>query len=265
MTVNVIVIAGPTACGKTGLAVDAAHRFGSQILSADSRQVYRRLDIGTGKDLHEYSRVDPPVPYHLIDIVDPEDVYTLFRFQRDCYGVFERLSRDSPIADGTTPLFLVGGTGLYLEAVIRDHRLADVPVDKKLRRSLEGRTLDQLARRLQRDAPEVAARTDLTSSRRVIRVIEIAEFQKEASVEFSPSPAVPLRFTVLCVDIERELLRRRIGARLRQRIEQGMIDEVRSLLEEGLPPRRLAELGLEYREVAAYLLQRVVGEGPLVD
>ncbi len=135
MTLQVVVIVGPTACGKTRLGVEAAHRFGSEIISADSRQVYRGLDIGTGKDLGEYARVEPKVPYHLIDVVDPEEVYTLFRFQRDCYRVLDDLAARPQFADGRSPVFMVGGSGLYVEAVVRDYRLADVPVNRDLRRA----------------------------------------------------------------------------------------------------------------------------------
>ncbi len=131
MTLQVVVIVGPTACGKTRLGVEAAHRLGSEIISADSRQVYRGLDIGTGKDLGEYSRVEPPVPYHLIDVVDPEEVYTIFRFQQDCYRVLEDLAAKPPFADGGAPVFMVGGSGLYVEAIVRDYRLADVPVNRE--------------------------------------------------------------------------------------------------------------------------------------
>ena len=130
MSLHVLVIVGPTACGKTRLGVEVAHRLGSEIVSADSRQVYRGLDIGTGKDLAEYAEVEPPVPYHLIDVADPEEVYTLFRYQQDCYRVLRELASRTPFADHSVPVIMVGGSGLYIEAVVRQYRLADVPVVK---------------------------------------------------------------------------------------------------------------------------------------
>jgi tRNA dimethylallyltransferase len=253
MKLRVLVIVGPTACGKTRLGVEAAHRLGSEIVSADSRQVYRGLDIGTGKDLEEYSRVEPPVPYHLIDIADPEEVYSLFRFQEDCYRVLRDLAARPPFASGGVPVVMIGGSGLYVEAVVRDYRLADVPVDPALRAGLESLPLAELVDRLRRAAPGAAAETDLTNARRVIRGLEIVEYSKASPVRFSAPPGVPLRYTVFGVDVDRSELRRRIGLRLRRRLEEGMIDEVRGLLDRGVSRLRLDGLGLEYREVAAYL------------
>ena len=189
MTLQVVVIVGPTACGKTRLGVEAAHRLGSEIISADSRQVYRGLDIGTGKDLGEYTRVEPPVPYHLIDVVDPEEVYTLFRFQQDCYRVLDEVANRAPFTDGRVPVFMVGGSGLYVEAVVRDYRLADVPVNRELRLELEGLPLAALAERLRDEAPEIADDTDLGNARRIIRGLEISDFSKKSPVPYS----APLR------------------------------------------------------------------------
>ena len=136
MILGVLVIVGPTASGKTRLGVEVAHRLGSEIVSADSRQVYRGLDIGTGKDLEEYAGVDPPVPYHLIDIADPEETYTLFQYQEDCHCLFDDLAKRAPFADGAVPVLMVGGSGLYVEAVVRAYRLADVPMDRDFRASM---------------------------------------------------------------------------------------------------------------------------------
>ncbi len=253
MTLHVLVIVGPTASGKTRLAVEVAHRLGSEIISADSRQVYRGLEIGTGKDLAEYAGVEPPVPYHLIDIVDPEEVYTLFRYQEDCYRVLGDLAERPPFAAERVPPLIVGGSGLYVEAVVRGYRLADVPMDREARADLERLPLAELVERLRREAPEVAETTDLSIARRVIRGLEIAAFSRRSPVRYSVPPSVELRFTVFGVAVERDELGRRIGRRLRQRLEEGMIEEVRGLLERGLSRRRLDELGLEYREVAAFL------------
>ena len=205
------------------------------------------------KDREEYAAVDPPVPCHLIDIADPEELYTVFRFQQDCYRCFADLARKPRFANGAVPVLMVGGSGLYVEAVVRDFRLADVPVDRNLRASLEGLSLASLVERLRREAPGIAAETDVGNARRVIRGLEIAGFSRSSGVRFSDPPTVPLRFTVFGVDVERSELRRRIGRRLRRRLGEGMIDEVRGLLERGVGRRRFDELGLEYREVAAYL------------
>ena len=254
MSLHLVVIVGPTACGKTRLAVEVAHRIGSEILSADSRQIYRGLDIGTGKDLGEYSRVTPPVPYHLIDVVEPEEVYTIYRYQQDCYRVLRAKAGEEKYGSGKTPLILAGGSGLYVEAVVRDFRIKDVPRNRELRARLAGRDHQELVAALERQDPALSAQTDLSSSRRVIRALEIADFAKTGRVRTSVPPEVDLRFSVFGVTVERRELRRRIGLRLHSRIEEGMVEEVRGQLERGLSPRRLEELGLEYRELGEYLL-----------
>jgi tRNA dimethylallyltransferase len=253
MTLHVLAIVGPTACGKTRLGVEVAHRLGSEIVSADSRQVYRGLDIGTGKDLAEYAEVEPPIPYHLIDVADPEEVYTVFRFQQDCYHVLRDLSSRAPFADRAVPVIMVGGSGLYVEAVVRDYRLADVPNNAELRVRLEDRDLEHLVAELKQRWPDLAVETDVTIKRRVIWAFEIAEFRERHAVPDGESPGVSLEFSVFGIEIAREELRRRISLRLRERLEEGMIEEVQGLLDRGLGPDRLEDLGLEYREVAAYL------------
>ncbi len=254
MSLHILAIVGPTACGKTRLGVEVAHRLGSEIVSADSRQVYRGLDIGTGKDLAEYAEVDPPIPYHLIDIADPEEVYTLFRFQQDCYRVLGELATRPPFSDDSAPVIMVGGSGLYVEAVVRDYRLADVPNNADLRLRLDALDLEHLVGELKQRWPDLAVKTDMTSKRRVIRAIEIGEFRERQPVPYGEPPSVPLRFSVFGIEIARQELRRRIRLRLRARLEEGMVEEVQGLLDRGVDPGRLGDLGLEYREVAAYLL-----------
>jgi tRNA dimethylallyltransferase len=253
MSLHVLVIVGPTACGKTRLGVEVAHRLGSEIVSADSRQVYRGLDIGTGKDLAEYAEVEPPVPYHLIDVADPEEVYTLFRYQQDCYRVLRELASRTPFADHSVPVIMVGGSGLYVEAVVRQYRLADVPANAELRIRLGDRDLEQLVVDLKQRWPDFAVETDVTSKRRVIRAFEIAEYGETHPVRYGEPPGLSLSFTVFGVEVTREELRRRIGLRLRERLEEGMVEEVQGLLDLGLGPARLEDLGLEYREIASYL------------
>lgn len=256
MTLRVVVIVGPTAVGKTRLGVEVAHALGSEILSADSRQVYRGLDLGTGKDLDEYSAVDPPVPHHLIDIADPREVYTLFDYQRDCYEVLRRLSNQSAFGSGSVPLLMVGGSGLYVEAVVRDFRIADVAEDPVLRGRLEGLPTDQLVHRLETADGDLAARTDLSSRRRIIRALEIATAARRGPVETSAGPGIEIDWKVFGLDVDREVVRQRVRSRLEARLEEGLVDEVRDLLAAGLSPRRLDQLGLEYREIGAYLAGR---------
>jgi tRNA dimethylallyltransferase len=253
MSLRVLVVVGPTASGKTGLAVRAAHRLGAEIISADSRQVYRGLDLGTGKDLHEYTSVSPPVPYHLIDVADPRDVYTLFDFQRDCYELFRVKAADEESRSAAAPLLMVGGSGLYVEAVIRQYRIADVPEDVELRRRLAGEPHAELVKRLREEDSDLAASTDLASTKRVIRALEIVAHGGSGAVAFSEPIGVDVDFTVFGVSIGREELRSRIAARVEDRLEQGMVEEVRGLLRGGVPPERLEMLGMEYREISAHL------------
>ena len=250
---RVAVIVGPTATGKTRLGVRVAHELGSEIVSADSRQVYRGLDIGTGKDLDEYAAVDPPVPYHLIDIADVVEEYTLFRYQQDCYRVLGRLAAREPFHSGV-PAVMVGGSGLYVEAVIRDYRIPDVPRDPALRARLQGLDRVELLDTLRKEAPDLEGSTDTSNARRMIRALELSAAEKRGVVPTSRPPSTELHFMVFGVKAERAHIRERVGRRLRQRLDEGMIAEVRSLLDQGVPPERLARLGLEYREVTAFLL-----------
>jgi tRNA dimethylallyltransferase len=256
MTVRLLVIVGPTAVGKTRLGVEVAHSLGSQILSADSRQVYRGLDLGTGKDLEEYSAVDPPVAHHLIDIADPSEVYTLYRYQRDCYALLRRLALHPGFGDGSIPLVMVGGSGLYVEAVIRDYRIADVPENPELRRALRQRPHHELVNRLLEIDPERASHTDLGSTERVIRSLEVSAANGAGPVRCSEPLGLDLESRVYAIRCDRDTVRRRIRNRLEHRLALGMIDEVRGLLADGLAPRRLDRLGLEYREIGAYLAGR---------
>ena len=256
MTIRLLVIAGPTAVGKTRLGVEVAHTLGSEILSADSRQVYRGLDLGTGKDLEEYAAVDPGVPYHLIDIAEPDEIYTLFRFQQDCYRVIRRATKQEKYRSGAVPLIMVGGSGLYIEAVIRAYQIADVPQDPELRQQLRRRPREDLVERLRHIDPQRAARSDLSSRERVIRALEIAVAEERGPVATSEPPGFDLECRVFAVRVNRETLRLRIRTRLETRLEGGLADEVRALQDAGLSGDRLERLGLEYREVGAYLAGR---------
>lgn len=264
MRLRLLVIVGPTACGKTQLGVRVARELGSEIVSADSRQVYRGLDIGSGKDLDEYRRVEPPVRHHLIDIADPRDVYSLFRYQEDCYRVLERKAAEQPFVAGV-PLVLVGGSGLYVEAVLRGYRIADVAEDDVLRHALSERPHAELVRQLEAVDPELAARTDCASTRRVIRALEIAEHAKRHPVRYSAPPAVRIEHAVFALDVPADELARRIDRRLEERIDAGLLDEVDALLAAGVTAERLSQLGLEYREAALYRTGRKSREAMLHD
>ncbi len=252
MPVRLLVLLGPTACGKTRLGVDVAHRLGSEIISADSRQVYRGLDIGAGKDLGEYREVTPPVPYHLIDVADPREVYSVFHYQRDCYRLLEEKERD-PVFGGGRPLLMVGGTGLLVEAVLRGYRIPNVPEDETLRLRLMRRNREELILELRREDEQLFRQTDCSSKKRVVRALEIVNHARHHRVQYSPAPPVRIDYSVCVIDIPADELRERIDLRLEQRLEQGMVAEVQGLLAAGVPRARMAQLGLEYREITAFL------------
>ncbi|MFO7813758.1 MAG: tRNA (adenosine(37)-N6)-dimethylallyltransferase MiaA [Pelovirga sp.] len=238
-TIDALVILGATAGGKTALAVNAARHFGGEIISADSRQVYRGMDLGTGKDLAEYAEV----PYHLIDIVEAGSEYNLFQFQRDCYAAISAIHQRHRL-----PL-ICGGTGLYLDAVLKGYHLLEVPVNPQLREQVSTLSDEQLRRKLLEIKPQQHNRTDLAERGRLLRAYEIA--LGEASAE----PVDPLVWQPLVFGLKwpREVLRHRISERLKQRLEQGMITEVENLHAGGVTWERLEFYGLEYRYIAHYL------------
>lgn len=236
---NLLVILGATAGGKTSLAVRAAQYLNAEIISADSRQVYRGMDLGTGKDLAEYGEI----PYHLIDIVEPGTEYNLFNFQQDCFAAIEEIS-----LRGKLPL-LCGGSAMYLDAVLRGYKLIEVPENPQLRAELALLSDAQLRQRLIALKPQQHNRTDLEERDRLVRALEIATGELTAVAPLLP-PITPLVFGLRW---PREVLRQRIALRLQQRFDEGMLDEVQRLHSGGVPWERLEFYGLEYRLIAQYL------------
>ena len=222
---NLLTILGPTASGKTRLAVALANRLNGEIISADSRQVFRGMDIGTGKDLHEYGEV----PYHLINILDAGEEFSVFAFQRLFMGAFADIT-----AHGRLPI-LCGGTGMYLDAVLRGYRMIEVPENPDLRNSLQELSAEELADKLSKLRPEQHNSTDLLDRQRTIRAIEIAQHETANIAE--PDPLPDIRPLIIGIHWERIELRRRITERLQQRMQNGMIEEVQILNNSGVPGR----------------------------
>ena len=257
-TDRMITILGPTASGKTPLAVALAHRLwqegrAAEIISADSRQVYRRMDIGTGKDLEDYTVDGKQVPYHLIDICEPGTKYNLFQYQQDFFDVYEQIR-----GRGALPI-LCGGTGLYIEAVLKGYKLSPVPQNPELRAQLEGRSLEELTQMLmelkQRNGSVMHNKTDVDSCQRAIRAIEIETYNLQNPVPRRELP--PVESLIVGVSIDRELRREKITRRLKARLEDGMVDEVRALLDGGIPAEDLIYYGLEYKYVTEYIVGRL--------
>jgi tRNA dimethylallyltransferase len=242
-----ITILGPTASGKTPLAAALAKEIGGEIISADSRQVYRRMDIGTGKDLEDYG----DVKYHLIDIAEPGTKYNLFKYQHDFYKAFCAITEA-----GHRPI-LCGGTGLYIEAVLKGYQLSPVPQNPELRAQLEGKSLEELTQMLialkAKNGSNMHNKTDVDSCQRAIRAIEIETAVAE-NREYHRTTVPPTDSIIIGVDIDREERRRKITSRLKARLENGMIEEVKALLDEGIPAEDLIYYGLEYKFVTEYLI-----------
>ena len=244
---NLITLLGPTASGKTPLAASLAAKMNTEIISADSRQIYRRMDLGTGKDLVDYTVSGIDIPYHLIDICEPGYKYNVFEYQRDFLQAYEKVT-----AKGKVPI-LCGGTGMYLESILKGYRLIPVPENKELRSSLEYKSLEELTTMLSQ-YKTLHNTTDVETVKRAIRAIEIEEYYLHADAQEREFPS--LKSLVIGVDIDRELRRQKISKRLHQRLDEGMVDEVKRLLDEGIPAEDLIYYGLEYK----FLTQYVIGE-----
>ena len=244
-----IAITGPTASGKTGKAVALAKYLNGEILSADSRQVYKGMDLGTGKDLEEYA----DVPYHLIDIVPAGAKYNLHRFNKDFYSAYNTI-----LSQKRLPI-ICGGTGMYLENILCGLHLPEVPENLELRQELEGKSLDELTEMLS-TMKTLHNRTDIDTCKRAIRAIEIARYYSEhpeEAMRAERTEATPLNTLIIAIDIPREERRNRISQRLQKRLDSGMVDEIRGLIKDGVDPQDLIYYGLEYKFITLYVIGQI--------
>ena len=249
---KMITILGPTASGKTSVAAALALRTGGEIISADSRQVYRRMDIGTGKDLADYTIGDVRIPYHLIDIAEPGTKYNLFQYQQDFHEAYDEIR-----SRGKLPI-LCGGTGLYIEAVLGGYSLSPVPQNQALRDSLEGKSLEELTRMLvelkRQNGSNMHNRTDVDTAQRAIRAIEIETYNLEHPTQERQMP--PVESLIIGINIDRELRREKITRRLKVRLDDGMCDEIQGLIDGGVNPEDLIYYGLEHKFITEYVIGR---------
>jgi tRNA dimethylallyltransferase len=243
-TIDLITVLGPTASGKTQFAVQLALRLDAEIISADSRQVYRGMDLGTGKDINEYTFKGQQVPYHLVDIVDAGYKYNVFEYQNDFLNVYATLKEKSILP------ILCGGSGMYIEAVLKGYKLVNVPVNEVIRAELELLSLPELTEKLA-TFKKMHNRTDVDTKKRAIRAIEIAEFtEMNGDIELEYPK---LNSLILGINLERELVRNKITSRLKQRLREGMIEEVEALIMDGVPTETLVYYGLEYKYITQFL------------
>lgn len=245
---DLIAILGPTASGKTPFAAALAAELDTEIISADSRQIYREMDLGTGKDLADYTVNGKQIPYHLIDIADPGYKYNVFEYQRDFLNAYETIKQR-----GRLPV-VCGGTGMYIESVLKGYKLLPVPENPELRARLEGKSMEELTDILAR-FKSLHNSTDVDTAKRAIRAIEIEEYYAHTPVDERSFPQ--LNSLVIGVDIDRELRREKITRRLRQRLDEGMVDEVRRLIDRGIPPDDLIYYGLEYKYLTLYVIGKL--------
>lgn len=242
MSYNLIAVLGATATGKTKLAVKLAHRFNGEIISADSRQVYRRMNIGTGKDLDDYDYENSPVQYHLIDIINPEEEFSLFEFRKEFFQAYQLIKQRQKIP------FLVGGTGLYLSSVLQNYELKEADFSSRRAEELRKIPIEELKKILLSRKAKIHNKTDLVDRERLIKAILIAEAEPESVLQFPK-----INSLVLGIRFERDEVKKRITSRLKQRLDGGMIEEVKDLIKTGLTYEKLNEFGLEYRYISLYL------------
>lgn len=241
---DLITILGPTACGKTRLAVALCYYIDGEVISADSRQVYRGMDLGTGKDLSDYVYKNKKIPYHLIDIIDAGKKYHVFQYKQDFYKAY------NDILNRNKKVVLCGGSGMYIEAILRNYELIEVPENIELRKKLESYTLEELTTIL-KTYKKLHNKTDVDTKKRAIRAIEIAEYYKTHNIQSQSNNQ--LRSLTIGLTLEREKRREKISLRLKHRLQNGMIDEVKQLLDSGISPEDLIYYGLEYKYITEYL------------
>lgn len=241
---DLIAILGPTASGKTSFAATLAYELDTEIISADSRQIYREMDLGTGKDLADYTVNGKQIPYHLIDIAEPGYKYNVFEYQRDFLNAYQSIKQKDRLP------VLCGGTGLYLESVLKGYQLIPVPENPELRTRLAGKTLEELTDILS-NYKTLHNSTDVDTAKRAIRAIEIEEYYATHDLSAREFPSI--NSLIIGVDIDRELRREKITKRLRQRLDEGMVEEVRQLLNKGIQPEDLIYYGLEYKYLTLYV------------
>ena len=276
---NCVVILGPTAVGKTGVGVGVADYYNGHIISADSRQVYKGLDIGSGKDLDEYildkgKSTERKIPYHLIDNADVKDEYNVFNYQKDFYKVFTEMQSKNILP------VIVGGTGMYLDSIVRGYDLVEVPTNQELRKTLAGKSeieLTQILSELKiKSGSKLHNSTDITERHRLLRAIEIEVFTQEKksnpelnnyrkSEEDKMLPRPEIKPIIIGTTFERSILRDNVTKRLKQRLQEGMIEEVKSIHDSGISWERLERLGLEYRFVAEFLQGKILTEQELFE
>ena len=245
MNNKLIVILGPTATGKTTLAANLAHSISGEVISADSRQVYRGMDIGTGKDLDDFEVNGVKIPYHLIDIVDAGAEYNVFEYQKDFLKAYETVLKNN-----NTPI-LCGGSGLYIDAVVKGYRFLEVPENTELRADLDQKSIEELNNMLS-DYKTIHNTTDSIYKKRIIRAIEVAKFQTENEALIRDFPKI--NHVIFGIDFDREIIKKRITERLKHRLEhEGMIEEVKRLIANGVDPEKLKFYGLEYKLITQYL------------
>ncbi len=242
---ELITILGPTASGKTPFGAALAHALDTEIISADSRQIYRSMDIGTGKDLQDYVVNGKQVPHHLIDICDPGYKFNVFEYQHAFFDAYQAMKQRNKLP------ILCGGTGMYIESVLKGYKLLSVPENSTLRESLAAKSLVELEEVLA-SYKTLHNKTDVDTVKRAIRAIEIEEYYKTAAPE--SNEFAPLNSLIIGVDVDRELRRSKISKRLRARLDEGMVDEVRGILASGVPPESLIYYGLEYKYLTLYCI-----------
>lgn len=245
---DLITILGPTASGKTTLACHLAYHSNGEVISADSRQVYRDMNIGTGKDLDDYVVNNHTIPYHLIDICEAGDKYNIYQYQHDFHSAYKQINERNKQA------ILCGGSGLYIETILKNYSLNNVPENTCLRNSLEGKSLEELTQILSR-YKNLHNKTDIDTAQRAIRAIEIEEYKTNNKLEINQFE--PINSLIVGVDIERNLRRKKITQRLKNRLEEGMIDEIKNILQRGVAPDDLIYYGLEYKFVTLYILNEL--------